>query len=346
MLHTQLIIVTYNHLCYLPALFDSLRQIQHDNFRVLVIDNGSSDGTQDYLSTEARFADIILNQENKGFCGANNQGMKLAYTNGADVCVLLNPDTVVTPYFLNHLEESYLRQRQSDVRIGLLQPVILLKQQPDRLNTDGNAIHYLGFSWCKNNQRQKPDYRHDFSITGASGACLYITKLYYTEIGPFNELFFAYSEDQDLSWRGLLRGYSHVCSHQAVIYHDYSFSKSKAKWYHAEKNRLMLLFQNYRLRTLLLLFLPLVGMELAMGLYAVAGGFFAEKWKGYQFIWQNWSVIRETRRRISVERLVTDRVIWQQFDRTLVFSEIHHPVLTWLVNPLLRVYATLIFPMV
>ncbi|MFD2572376.1 glycosyltransferase family 2 protein [Spirosoma soli] len=343
MLHTQLIIVTYNHIHYLPSLFDSLQQIQHDNYRVLVIDNGSSDGTQDYLLTQTNFAEIILNQENTGFCGANNQGMERAFNNGADVCVLLNPDTVVTSYFLKYLEESYLSQRNSGVKIGLLQPVILLKQQPNRINTDGNAIHYLGFGWCKNNRVLKPDYKNDFTITGVSGACLYVSKPYYKAIGAFNESFFAYSEDQDLSWRGLLQNYKHVCSHEAIIYHDYSFSKSNTKWYHVEKNRLILLFQNYSVRTLLLLSLPLISLELAILAYAVLKGFFLEKWKGYQFIWKNWTVIKTNRKHIEVTRLVTDRDLWPQLDKAFNFSEIQHPLLTWLINPLLRLYAGLIY---
>ena len=345
MLSTCLIIVTYNHLSYLPALFSSIQQIRHAKYSVLIIDNNSTDGTQDYLSTEVPFADVILNGDNKGFCGANNQGIVQAFAAGADVCVLLNPDTVVTPDFLAHLEKSYLEQQKRGERIGMLQPVILLKQQPESLNTDGNAIHYLGFSWCKNNNSKKPVYQRDFKITGVSGACLYMPKAYFEDIGLFNELFFAYAEDQDLSWRGLLRGYQHICSHQSIIYHDYSFSKSNAKWLHAEKNRLMLLIHNYRLRTLILLALPLVSMEVVMIFYSIARGFFLKKWQGYKFISQHWVTIQKTRQRIQIDRSVSDHEIWRHFDKTLVFSEIKYPLLTWVVNPLLRVYAALVSPL-
>ncbi|RCR68067.1 glycosyltransferase family 2 protein [Larkinella punicea] len=341
-LNTWIIIVTYNHRAYLPALFESLARLTHPRFHILVIDNGSSDGTPAVLRSLSQSVEVIYQESNTGFCDANNRGMAHAFAAGADACLLLNPDTEVTPDFLSLLETSYQEQLQKGVQVGLLQPVILHRRQPDLLNTAGNAMHYLGFGWCKDNLSPKPVYDHDPEIGSVSGACLYMPKLYYQQVGGFNSAFFAYSEDQDVSWRGLLQNYRHFCASKAVIYHDYHFSKSTAKWYHAEKNRLMVVLQNYEFRTLLVLGPSLVGIELLILLYSLAGGFFTEKLKGYRFLVQHRKHIRRVRNQVQAKRTVSDAAIWNRFSDELVFSEIKNPLLTWIVNPVLRGYFALV----
>ncbi|RAJ98160.1 GT2 family glycosyltransferase [Larkinella arboricola] len=341
-LNTWIIVVTYNHQKYLTTLFGSLARLTHRNHHILVIDNQSTDGTREFLQTQSLPVKVIYQPENTGFCAANNLGMARAFAAGADVCVLLNPDTEVTPDFLDRLEASYCHQIQKGVNVGLLQPVILHQQQRDLLNTAGNAIHYLGFGWCKDNGCPRPAETQDREIISVSGACLYIPKAYYQQIGGFNPVFFAYSEDQDLSWRGLLQGYRHFCCSSAVIYHDYHFSKSTAKWYHVEKNRLMAVWQNYDRKTLLLLIPALLGIELLILMYSVMGGFFTEKLNGYGFLIRHRSHIRTVRRQVQRQRTVPDTAFWSQFSSELVFSEIRNPVITWVVNPVLKGYFALV----
>ncbi|MFD1142751.1 glycosyltransferase family 2 protein [Larkinella insperata] len=340
-LNTWIIVVTYNHQKYLATLFGSLAHLTHPNYHVLVIDNRSTDGTREFLRSQPLPIKVIYQPENTGFCEANNLGMARAFAAGADVCVLLNPDTEVTPDFLAQLEISYQYQLRKGVNVGLLQPVILHQQRREWLNTAGNAIHYLGFGWCKDNGYPRPTGNQDREIISVSGACLYIPKPYYQRVGGFNPVFFAYSEDQDLSWRGLLRGYRHFCCGSAVIYHDYHFSKSTAKWYHVEKNRLMVVLQNYQRQTLLLVAPALFAVELLILVYSIVGGFFGEKLKGYGFLIRHRKRIQTVRRQIQRQRTVPDKVFLPQFSSELVFSEIRNPLITWLVNPILRAYFAL-----
>lgn len=340
-LNTWIIVVTYNHRRYLATLFRSLARLTHPNHRILVIDNNSIDGTREALQSQPLPMEVIYQPENTGFCEANNLGMARAFAAGADVCVLLNPDTEVTPDFLTRLEASYQHQRRQGVKVGLLQPVILHQQNRGLLNTAGNAIHFLGFGWCKDNGCPRPAGDQDREIISVSGACLYLPKPYYQRVGGFNPAFFAYSEDQDLSWRGLLRGYRHFCCASAVIYHDYHFSKSTAKWYHAEKNRIMLVVQNYSRKTLLVIAPALLGMELLILVYSVVGGFFPEKLKGYGFLIRNRQPIQTVRRQVQSQRTVPDKAFLPQFSAELVFSEIRNPIITWIVNPILKAYFAL-----
>ena len=334
----EIIIVTYNNQADIVRCLRSIQKLDYPNFYVTIVDNASSDLTLINAKEVNSNIFLIKNSSNSGFAKASNQGMHHAFSNNADFCWLLNPDTEVTPNSLSALIDSHSKNK--NIKVGLIQPIILQLQNKELINTVGNALHYLGFGFCKDNGKKfnPQDFKQDKSIISVSGAAMLVSKSYYQEVGVFNELFFMYNEDQDYSWRGLLHGYNHVLSVKSVIFHKYSFSKNPNKMYHSEKNRLQMLMQIYQSSTLIILSPVIVFIEGLMVVYSLMNGWFGMKIKSYVYVLRNLQSIRSKRRQIQISRIITDSSLIHRFDAELTFSELNNVLIEKIINPCLKLY--------
>ncbi len=337
----EIIIVTYNNQADIVRCLRSVQKLNYPNFSVTIVDNASNDLTLIKAKEVNSNIFLIKNSSNSGFAKANNQGMHHAFSNNANFCWLLNPDTEVTPNSLSALIVSH--SDSQNIKVGLIQPIILQLQNKDLINTVGNALHYLGFGFCKDNGKKfnKQDFKQDKSIISVSGAAMLVSKSYHQEVGDFNELFFMYNEDQDYSWRGLLHGYNHVLSVNSVIFHKYSFSKNPNKMYHSEKNRMQMLMQNYQSSTLFLLSPIFIFIEGLMIVYSLKNGWFRMKIRSYVYVLRNMYNIKSKRRQIQNTRIISDRPLLRRFEIELSFSELKNSLIDNVVNPCLRVYYSL-----
>ena len=150
MVRTAIIVVTYNSERFLDDLFESLAaHTDWSTTRLLIVDNASADGTRGRLeraAATAPYIELLPQTTNLGFTGGNNIGLARARSLGARYALLLNPDTVVTDGWLSALEHV-LDDRP---KVGAAQPLLMLHDEPDRVNTAGNAIHFCGFGFCDN----------------------------------------------------------------------------------------------------------------------------------------------------------------------------------------------------
>jgi len=217
-----IIIVNWNSYLHTSACLTSLKQVTYDNFKIIVVDNGSKDGSDHQL--EVTFSDIILlrNKENTGFTGGNNTGIAYALKHEYDYLMLLNNDTEVEADFLMQL----VNVMENDFSIGAIQPKFYFLNNKDRVwNTGGKIIKSLG--WVKTiRNNNKINLSSEVSqetewITG----CGFLTRTsIIKQIGGLNDRFFIYCEDVDWSLRIQSKGYKlHYCP-KAIVYHEAGMS--------------------------------------------------------------------------------------------------------------------------
>lgn len=328
-----IIIVTYNSAGYIRDCLDSLARQTHTAHEVIIVDNASSDGTVQAASGYRTH--IIRNRENLGFAAANNIGASYAINQlGSEHILLLNPDTVAHERMI----EELLKTMKSRPDCGIAQGKIFLMREKTLLNTSGNILNYLYFSYC-DGYRQPDSVTADKGIPVASGACLLIKAEVLDKIGwLFNEDFFIYHEDTDLSVRARMAGYSVMLSSDAVVWHDYRFSSSKVKFFHMEKNRLFLLFQNHEPVTLLLLLPAVLFTETQVLFFSIINGWLGYKIKSYGWLIGNLGKLLKRRGQVQRMRKVCDSGLFRQYTHEINFEEVNNPGLKYITNPVLKLH--------
>ncbi len=197
--------------------------------------------------------------------------------------------------------------------MGAAQAVVL---HPDgTVNTAGNRLHYLGFSWAPNGD--VPPSGPPAEVTVGSGACLLVPARRFREVGGFWEAMFLYCEDTDLCWRLRLAGLRILVCPEARVRHDYDFSRHASKHYHLERNRLMMLAANYELSTIARLAPALVGTELALLAVAVREGWLPQKLQALSSAARSLPAVREQRRAVSLLRRIPDSGFSRRLERRL-----------------------------
>jgi GT2 family glycosyltransferase len=336
-----IIIVNYNGSEYLGDCFSSLEKITYsaDRIQTVVVDNASVDGSADQIAERWPAVRLIRSQQNLGFAGGNNIGMRLALEEKFDYVYLLNQDTVVTPHFLDEV----ITVAEADKKIGAVQSKLLLHDRPTIINSIGNDIHFLGFAYAGGNGT--PDHPLPVGeITYPSGAGVLIRVAALREVGLFDEELFMYHEDVDLGWKLWLYGWRCVLAPQSVVYHKYEFSRSLKKFYFMERNRLLVLFRNMSLRTLCLILPALVAMQLGMILYAFIGGWSRHELRALGYVlnptrWWRWWLQRAD---LQKERRVSDKVIWNRFVGTIAYQDGATSLVVQAANPVFAAYWKLV----
>ena len=270
---------------------------------VVVVDNGSTDGGVEKV---AGLAGVTLVQpgRNLGFAGGCNEGVRKAT---GDVLAFVNGDAVVEPEALGHLARVALLPD-----VGIATGSIRLSDDPDLLNSGGNDIHFLGFSWSGRFGTPARDVPSG-EVTAASGAGMAMRREVWDRMGGFEEAYFAYHEDAELSLRCWQRGLRVVYVPEAVVIHRYEFSRNAEKHYLVERNRLMLVLTLFEGRTLVLLTPLLLSMEALTFAAAVLGGWAPQKLAGWAWLVRRRRWLRERRGVLQSQRIVPDRELADRF---------------------------------
>ena len=335
------LILGYNDLKNLDECITSLLDQDYKNYNIWFADNSSNDGSVEFLNKNFSQVKTFQFKENNGYAGGNNKLIKMAFKKNADFCLVLNADTKVDKNLLSSLVKSYEENLKSN-KVGLIQPAVMVYDQPNKINSIGNVIHYLGFGYCGNYLSNKIP-KIDKEIVSVSGTAMLISKDYYKNVGLFDEDFFMYNEDQNYSWRGLMLGYHHFLSIDGRIWHKYSFSKNKNKMYHSEKNRLMMIEENYEKKTLLKLLPINIFNEILMMIYSLFNGWFLQKINSYIFLIKNRKNIKTKKQKIQSQRIVNDEKIIKNFESKLDFEVMNNPIIKNVINPIFSAYRKNLF---
>lgn len=210
-METSIIILTYNQLELTKQCLDSInRHTNMENIEIIVIDNGSTDGTVEYLKS-LPYIKSGFNKENQGFAKGCNQGYKMA--SGENI-LFLNNDTIVTEYWL----DAMLRCLHSSEKVGLVGPVSNYVSGPQQIAVtyqDIGEIDSFASSYCKQNEGK---YKRVLRLVGF---CLLVKSEVLKKIGGFDERFEIGSfEDDDLCLRAAIEGYQLLIANDSFVHHQ------------------------------------------------------------------------------------------------------------------------------
>ncbi len=217
----SIVVLTWNGKSLTRQCLKSLSSVEYDNYSVLVVDNGSEDGTADDLKHEFPDVAFLKLPENYGYAGGNNRGFDYLMENEPPQFVLfLNNDTLVKPQFLNHLVEG-IKKFGSD---NIYSPMIMYADMPDRIWYGGGHINlWTGIIRHTGIRKTASEYHPVSGKTDfVSGCCLMISSQLFRELDGFDERFNMYSEDVDLCLRARQKGSYCFVIPGAVIYHKVS----------------------------------------------------------------------------------------------------------------------------
>lgn len=255
---------------YLTACLDALRAQTFRDFSVILIDNGSSDGSAEYV--QEQYPEILVKRfaENRGFCGAVNEGIRMSRTK---YVVLLNNDTACEPSFL----ETLVRAMEQDEHCFSGSAQMVQMADPSRMDNGGDFYCALGWAFTPDRGRKAKDCLRAREVFSACGGAAIYRREIFSEIGLFDEAHFAYLEDVDVGWRAKIHGYRNVYVPGAVVRHIGSATSGSVynsfKVLHASQNSVYLAYKNMPLLQLLLNLPFLAAGFLIKGLFFTAKGF-------------------------------------------------------------------------
>ena len=230
------------------------------NSKVYVIDNNSSDESLLYLSENFKEVEIISLDKNYGFAEGYNLGLKKVKEEY--VCII-NNDILVTKDWLSPIREKFKKYPSSIIQPNILD--INNSEFFEYAGASGGFIDKYGYPFCRGrifNTIEKNDGQYsDSKIFWASGACFFISKKIFYEIGGFDKRFFAHMEEIDLCWRAFNLGFSCYPITSSKVFHvgAATIKKNSKKTYLNYRNSLIMMTKNLPLKHLLsTLFLRLV----------------------------------------------------------------------------------------
>jgi len=317
-------------LSYFPSIVLSL-----GDYEIIISDNGSTDGSQEFIRTNYPEIKLLENHENLGFAAANNRGSTIAQN---EILVFLNPDTTVKPDWLIHLLEPF-----NNPQVGLVTSKILMMPEPNKINTCGNVIHISGITTCRGLGEPSNLYSDTEEIGAVSGAAFAIRKEIYKMLNGFDEDFFVYMEETDLSLRARLMGWKIIYAPQSIVYHDYRLRFGPKKVYLQERNRYYMLMKNLRWKTIIILIPILLMTELITWCFVILrdGKNFLNKFNAYYWIVCNLGTILRKRKINQKQRKALDCELLKQTVSTISFDQITEgftlEVLNIIFNPAYKI---------
>ena len=235
---TTVIIPNMNGMKYLDKCLQSLVS---SDAEIIVVDNGSTDGSLEMVSSNYPQVRLIRNSQNLGFCKAVNQGVAEADT---EFVFLLNNDAYVSCHCIYYLE----RRMDMSPNIFSVQAKMLSMSDKKKIDDAGDLYCLLGWSFARGKGKKASRFSKPaevFSCCG--GASMYRRKL-YNELGGLDENHFAYLEDVDIGFRAKIFGYHNILEPKAIVYHAGSATTgsryNKAKIDLAARNSVYVITKN------------------------------------------------------------------------------------------------------
>lgn len=319
----SIIIVNYNGCHYLGKCFDSLCEGIYKNIEIIFVDNGSTDGSLEFVKKKYQNIKIVDNKKNLGLSIASNNGAKLAH---GKYLFFYNNDTIADRNLINKLVEK----AESDANIGIC--------GCKTLSYDGKSVLNIGAS-C-----DIFGYPYSGGKIFYVDAAIFIRRDIFDEIGGFDPEMFLYGEDRDICWRCWIYGYKVVVVPDAFFYHDSAcatlelskYRTNTFKRFHGEFNAIRSILKNYSILMVFIIFPTYLLINFTeIVLYSVIGRFnivFAVYLKAY---WKNFQLLKNAwifRRRIQSERKGSDFTVMKNMSlisrKFLLFLKIGLPKFT------------------
>jgi GT2 family glycosyltransferase len=299
----SVIVLTYNSAAHLSACLDGLGAQTYRDFEVIVVDNASTDGSADLAGRCFPEALVVRNPVNTGYAAGCNTGF---YRARGEYLAVIGPDCEPQREWLAALVAAC-----REPGVGLATSMVRHHDHRARINTCGNDVHVLGLGFCHGLDDPWEMHAEPAPVASISGCSFAMPRKVLEHVGGFDEDFFMYCEDTDLSLRAWLAGYRVVYVPNSVAFHRYRLDIRPQKFFHLERNRHLVLLKNLRGRTLLALLPALLAGDVMMWTYAALRGraFLGAKVRAWRWLITHRDLVREGRARIAAARRCGDPVL-------------------------------------
>ena len=246
--NVYVVVINWNGRAFLQRCFDSLHDLDYTPVKLILVDNGSTDGSVEFVKQTYPDVRIIANPRNVGFCRGCNQGLRLAIQDNVPYVVLLNNDTEVDKRWLSEL----VSVAEQNARVGALSSKILFLEHRNIINSTGLCCSIIGNAWDRGiGQPDGEPWNKQAKVLGASGGALFLRTDAVRKVGLLPH-FDIYLEDMDLSLRLWNAGYEILYVPTAVVYHHYSATMGIGanlwrKQYLNARNRFRLIMRQFPL---------------------------------------------------------------------------------------------------
>lgn len=221
----HVLVLNYNSPDYTIECLRSLEKVDYPNYRVVVVDNGSTDGSPHLIRKEFENACLIETGKNLGFPGGNNVGIRQALTQGADYVLLLNNDTLVQRDFLAKMVEV----GENDENVGIIGCKVYHYDRPNVIQFAGGRVNF----W--RGQIDLPFLNRTCDGTSKGvvetgfvpGCCMLVKRKVVEEVGTLDERFFFGCDDWDFSYRVYKHGYRLKVNLDTAIWHKVGASANR-----------------------------------------------------------------------------------------------------------------------
>ena len=304
----SIIILNFNAGKLLLNCIESLTKLAYQNIELIIVDNVSTDNSQNQCKEKFPQVKLIQNKKNSGYCGGNNVGIKNA--NG-EFIIILNPDTIVESNLIDKLLGAYNIHGE-----GLYQPKILSLEDKSILQSTGNMIHVFGFGFARDKGNQdNNEIKETTKIGYAAGTCLFALKETFLKLKLFDEFLFLYHDDLDIGWRASQKEINSYIVPQTTIYHaeSYSLKWSKKKFFWLERNRRYCLMTHYSPDTLKIIRKELWITELLIWAVYFSKGYLTAKIKAELELRKNKKFIIKKQIEIENEKRISDAELIKTF---------------------------------
>lgn len=247
-----IIVLNWNGLSDTVRCLESIQALDYGNYEVIVVDNGSLNNSGANLKENFPRIFLIENENNLGFTGGNNIGMRYAAANDADYMWLVNNDTVLHAESLRNL----VSLAETSPSIGLATPLIFYLDNPDKFQFAGSWFDWRSFSLTYPNDVDEVgrDFKNEKNVC-LWGTALLIKRSVIEAVGFLREEYFAYWEDTEYSLRALKHGFQNVVCRDAKIYHKAGmiqreyWARGNYFFYYMSRNQVLMAMEYVQGRT-------------------------------------------------------------------------------------------------
>jgi GT2 family glycosyltransferase len=236
----SIIIPNWNGIEHLPVCLNALRAQTYPHLEVVLVDNGSTDGSQVWVAEQYPEVQLLALDTNLGLTGGNNAGFRQAK---GKVLISLNNDTEADPDFVESLVIALLERPEA----GMAAAKMMLFDQRDTIHSAGDGYGADGIPFNRGVwQQDSGQFDEPGWIFGGCGGAVAYRRALLDQVGMFDESFFMYCEDVDLNWRAQLAGWGCWYTPQAVVYHKLSATGGgPIASYYTGRNTLWVVAKNF-----------------------------------------------------------------------------------------------------